>query len=121
MSRRRAAGLCLGLPLLAMSIREVPAQPLPFGDRLAARLADMSVRIAPSRIELLRFDKEGPRGRCTLTAVVRLHWPPGLRQRAFTAEAVEASAAFAGLDHQIASYIATLHPQMRWHHRPNST
>lgn len=50
---------------------------------LRQSLARMRLPMAPVRLDLVQFDSEARAGRTRMSAVVRMTWAPGMRQRKF--------------------------------------
>jgi len=84
LTRRGATGLLVGGPLaLGFAGRAAAAQD--WGGLLTGRLGELRLGVLPSKLELVRFSVEDQDRDVLMQAVVRLTWPPGMRQRGFMA------------------------------------
>ena len=93
-------GVCIGVLSCTPSLaRSAPAHTL--FDQLSKRLKAHPLPVSPAKIHLLNLDSE-PQGRgAMLRAVVRLEWPPGLRQHIVTTHALSEADALEQITLQI--------------------
>jgi hypothetical protein len=93
----------MGLAALAPALLALPPflrAALPTRDdpetRLRRALAEMRLPF-PADLDLIGFAQDPSDGRTRLSAVVRMTWAPGLRQRRFAVEADDPDQGFAAL------------------------
>jgi hypothetical protein len=82
--------LCLPLILPASGAKADPEA------RLRRALSEMRLPF-PASLDLTGFSVDPAQGQVRMTAVVRMTWAPGMRQRGFTARAADADTALAAL------------------------
>lgn len=94
LSRRGVLAGLLALPAISLGAPARVSDPQAlFSKRLA------KIRLGfPARLSLVRFEAEGPR----LSAVVRMDWTPGYRQRRVRAEATDIETAVDRLEAETA-------------------
>ena len=102
LTRRSFNALTLSLPLVGLAGNGFAA---PLEDRLKAALRTLDLPYQPAEASLLRLTARPGGG---LDAVVRLHWPPGMRQRRFQSAAKDEEAAFDALVSEIGTYFRSL-------------
>ena len=73
---------------------------------LREALAKMPLPTMPAQLDLQRFTQLRTSGQTQLNAVVRLTWPPGMRQRGFNAQGGSTEIALADLLEQIETTFA---------------
>lgn len=91
-----AVPLVPALPALAM--------PPTFEARLAEALRDLPSGAMPVELSAVRFEA----GADHCAAVIRLDWPPGMRQRLFKSGGADADAAFSAVLAEIEMYFRPL-------------
>ena len=102
LTRRAFNALTLSLPLAGAAGGSLAA---PLEDRLRAALGTFDLPYQPARASLIRLSARPGGG---LDAVVRLDWPPGMRQRRFQSTAYDEEAALAELGAEIEGYFRSL-------------
>ncbi len=106
-SRRQAAGLLFLAPALPF----LPASASASGNhewQMRRSLAGIQLPVRPASLDLVTFSQERRNGRSRMSAVVRMTWPPGMRQRRFTAERGDADQALADLLEEIGARFSSV-------------
>lgn len=101
LTRRQA----LALPLAALATPALArGRQQDFETRLAELLTRLPSGRTPAELTLCRFDA----GADACSAVIRLDWPPGMRQRRFAADGGNTETAFLALLAEIETYFGVL-------------
>ena len=80
-TRRRILSAFLAFPLVSVARSPAWARPDP-EEQLRIALAEMQLPWA-AELRLIRFEEGATGAEAVLTAVVEMHWPPGMRRRRF--------------------------------------
>ena len=103
LTRRTFGALTLSVPLAGAAASVGVAAPLE--DRLRSALRSLDLPYQPAKASLVRLSARPTGG---FSVVVRLDWPPGVRQRRFQSAAVDEVEAFDALLSEIEAYFRSL-------------
>lgn len=100
MSRRATLAAIAATPAIA-AVPACAALPVSPETRVKEALARITLPFAPATLDLVRLTEHRHQHGTALAAVIRLTWPPGMRQRGFKASGATLSHAIDALENRI--------------------